>query len=249
MESATASIESSEPTPPIPDDAPEFWNVTDVDTENVRKDRKLIAFTFDDAPDKSLEQIVALFLKQTALHPETPATATLFCNGGKIWAGSETALHAAVTAGFEIGNHSQNHLRLTDLSQSRIRQEIDATDKLLSLYDKKSRHLFRAPYGACNEKVRAAVDVPIIDWFVDTLDWTGVSADVIYDTVWENKGSGVIVLMHDGYDNTLQALKRLLPDLHEAGYQAVSVSQMAKAHDCPLRIGGVYTRARKKAAR
>jgi peptidoglycan/xylan/chitin deacetylase (PgdA/CDA1 family) len=249
VESATASVEKSESPPPILDDASDFWSVADVDTSGVQKDRKLIAFTFDDAPDKNLEQIVALFLRQTALHPETPATATLFCNGGKIRTERETALHAAVTAGFELGNHSQNHLRLTDLSPKDIRQEIDQTDKRLSLYDGKQRHLFRAPYGACNENVRAAVDVPIIDWFVDTLDWTGVSANKIYDTVWENKGSGVIVLMHDGYDNTLQALKRLLPDLHEAGYQAVSVSQMAKAHDCPLRIGGVYTRARKKAAR
>ena len=57
------------------------------------------------------------------------------------------------------------------------------------------------------------------------------SAEEIYDTVWENKCSGAIVLMHDGYNNTLQALKRLLPDLYDAGYQAVTVSQMAKAQN------------------
>ena len=36
------------------------------------------------------------------------------------------------------------------------------------------------------------------------------------------------------------------PDLYEAGYQAVSVSQMAKAHGCKLKVGCVYTRARKQ---
>jgi peptidoglycan/xylan/chitin deacetylase (PgdA/CDA1 family) len=112
--------------------------------------------------------------------------------------------------------------------------------------DGKTRHLFRAPFGRIDERVKQIVQTPIIDWTIDTLDWTGVSAQEIYDVVWTNKYAGAIVLMHDGYENTVDALKLLLPDLYTAGYQVVSVSAMSKAHACPLRRGGVYIRARKR---
>ncbi|MBQ8406240.1 MAG: hypothetical protein IJX09_06275 [Clostridia bacterium] len=52
--------------------------------------------------------------------------------------------------------------------------------------------------------------------------------------------------MHDGYKHTVDALKRLLPDLKADGYQVVSVSQLAKAHGCTLRRGSTYIRARKQ---
>ena len=64
--------------------------------------------------------------------------------------------------------------------------------------------------------------------------------------VLEKKFSGAIVLMHDGYPATVEALKRLLPDLKKDGYQVVSVSAMAKAHGCTLRNGKEYIRARKQ---
>lgn len=223
-----------------------IWNASNVDVSRVDKRRKLIAFTFDDAPSGTLEDLIAVFLGYNATHPDAPAFATIFCNGCRIHRPIDSALHTAVTAGFELGNHTQNHKRLTTLSPDKLREEIDKTDERLFRYDGERRHLFRAPYGELNAEVCKAVGAPIIDWFVDTLDWTGISADSIYDTVWERKSSGTIVLMHDGYENTLRALKRLLPDLYEAGYQAVTVSQMAKVHQCPLKIGSVYTRARKK---
>ena len=86
---------------------------------------------------------------------------------------------------------------------------------------------------------------PIIDWSIDTLDWTGVSETEICKEVLSKKYAGAIILMHDGYPHTRYALKQFLLDLKRENYQAVSVSAMAKAHECPLRRGGVYIRARK----
>ena len=94
--------------------------------------------------------------------------------------------------------------------------------------------------------MKALVETPIIDWTIDTLDWTNASEDEIYERVWNNRFSGGIVLMHDGYPHTVYALKRLLPDLKADGYQVLSVSAMAKAHDCVLKKGKVYIRARKQ---
>ncbi len=222
------------------------WNTQETDISYIAPTRKLISFTFDDTPKTSLENILAVFASFNETHPKCKATATVFCNGNFINNTSFHTLQTAITLGFELGNHSYSHFDLTTLSAEQLRAEIDDTDQLLARIDGKDKHLFRPPYGRISEQVKNAVSVPVIDWTIDTLDWTGVSADEIYQTVFNQKFSGAIVLMHDGYPHTVDALKRLLPDLERDGYQVVSVSAMSKAHDCPLKSGSVYIRARKK---
>ena len=224
----------------------DVWDTSDVDISHIDKGRKLIAFTFDDAPSKCTESIFAVFAAFNEFHPAYSASATLFVNGLRAIPSSLPLLHAAYALGFELGNHTQQHLDLTKLSQERIVQEIDETDAILSRIDGKERHLLRAPYGAINELVRAQSFTPIIDWTIDTRDWTGVSPEKIYQAVFENRFSGAIVLMHDGYENTVEALKLLLPALMQDNYQVVGVSQLAKAHNCVLKNGSVYIRARKQ---
>ncbi len=216
-----------------------------MDVSYINPNKKLLAFTFDDAPKRTLENVLAVFASYNQSSPTCKATATLFCNGVHINNASKQLLSAACALGFELGNHSYSHPDLTKLSPFDLQWETDATDALLYQIDGKNRHLFRAPFGRINEHVRSYAHTPIIDWTIDTLDWTGVTQEEIYETVWTQKFSGGIVLMHDGYPSTVEALKRLLPDLRDAGYQVVSVSAMAKSHECPLRRGSVYIRARK----
>lgn len=224
----------------------DYWGMESVDISQVQPQRKLLALTFDDAPASTLEEIVAVFLSYNQAHPDAPANATLFCNGARISPATSSALSAATAVGFELGNHTQHHYDLSTLTEEELEDEIERTDRLLYPFDKRHLHLLRAPYGRISDAVRMIAKTPIIDWFIDTNDWTGVSEEEIYDVVWKNKSDGAIVLMHDGYPNTVDALKRLLPDLYKAGYQAVGVSQMAKAHGCKLKVGCVYTRARKQ---
>jgi len=223
-----------------------LWDVSDVDVSYVDKSRKLIAFTFDDSPSKTLENILATFASFNESNPDCKASATVFYNGAHIDETSLHLLHTSRILGFELGNHTHMHLDLTTLTESEVRTQIDRTDEILSSIDGKSRHLLRAPFGRINEEIKANAETPIIDWTIDTLDWTGASADDVYNRVWEGRFSGAIVLMHDGYPHTVNALKRLLPDLKADGYQVLSVSAMAKAHDCVLKKGKVYIRARKQ---
>lgn len=222
------------------------WDLSDVDISHIDKNRKLIAFTFDDAPAKTIENICAVFASFNESSPDCKATATFFCNGCLMDEQSTHLLHTAHIMGFELGNHTHSHLDLTKLSERKLRSEIDSTDELLSQIDGRSRHLLRAPFGNLNEFVRSCASAPLINWTIDTLDWTGISAERIYNSVWNERFSGAIVLMHDGYPATVDALKRLLPDLKEDGYQVVSVSALAKAHNCVLKHGSVYIRARKQ---
>ena len=225
---------------------PFIWNNQDEDISYIDPARKLISFTFDDTPSKMLENILAVFAAYNEQNPDCKATADLFVNSTLVDASSVHLLHLAYSSGFELGNHTHSHFDLTTLTEEELRREIDLTDQVLSQIDGKPRHLLRAPFGRTNELFKTVAESPIIDWSIDTLDWTDASADEIYQRVMSEKFSGAIVLMHDGYQETVEALKRLLPDLKTEGYQIVNVSTMAKAHDCPLKNGSIYIRARKK---
>lgn len=224
------------------------WDLSDTDISAVDTSRKLIAFTFDDAPAHTLENIFAVFAAYNEANPDCKASATIFFNGILFNSQTPHLLATARALNFELGNHTFSHYDLTTIDEPTLREEIDKTDELLCFADGKPRHLLRAPFGKTNELVKSVSPAPLIDWTIDTLDWTGVSADTIYRTVFENRFSGAIVLMHDGYRNTVDALKRLLPDLKADGYQIVGVSQLAKAHGCTLRRGKTYIRARRQNA-
>lgn len=221
------------------------WDLTDVDLSKIDPSRKLIAFSFDDSPSRTLENILAVYAQFNESNPDCPASATIFCNSVKFDAQTPHLLSTCLAMGMELGNHTHSHYDLTTLDEDTLRAEIDKTDKALFALDGKKRHLLRAPFGKTNDLVKEVSSTPIINWTIDTLDWSGVSEDSIYRTVYENRFSGAIVLMHDGYKHTINALKRLLNDLKTDGYQVVSISQLAKAHGCTLRNGSTYIRARK----
>lgn len=222
------------------------WDVSDVDTSLIDPSRKLIAFTFDDSPAQTMENLLAVFAFFNEQNPNCPATATFFCNGIRIRENTLPLLQTAYAMGMELGNHTQAHLDLTALTNEQILSEIEQTDQLLARADGKSVHLLRPPYGNSNEQVKKSSKTPVINWTIDTLDWCSGNADDIYERVWQGRFSGAIVLMHSGYPHTVSAVKRLLPDLKADGYQVVSVSAMAKAHHCELKTGSVYIRIRKQ---
>ncbi len=223
-----------------------YWNTEEVDVSEIDDRRKLISFTFDDAPARTLENILAVFAAYNEENPDCKATATLFINGGRADEQSVHLLHAATALGFELGNHTHRHADLTTLSKAELLREIERTDALLEKVDGRKLHLVRAPFGRTNELVKAISPTPLVDWTIDTLDWTGVSAEEIFNRIWAERFSGAIALMHDGYGETVEALKTLLPALKKDGYQVVGVSQMCKLHGCRLQKGKVYIRARRQ---
>ena len=223
-----------------------YWDTENVDISEIDGNRKLIAFTFDDSPARTLESILTVFAAYNEENEDCKASATVFFNGSFFKEDSPHLLYSALALGFELGNHTHSHYDLTTLNKETLTIEIEKTDKLLQKIDGQPYHLLRTPFGKVNDKVKSCTKTPIIDWTIDTLDWTGASEQAIYDSVFNNSFSGAIVLMHDGYEGTVSALKRLLPDLKNAGYQVVSVSKMIKAHNCKFRNGGVYIRARKQ---
>ena len=99
----------------------------------------------------------------------------------------------------------------------------------------------RPPYGAINDTVKANVGMPMILWSIDTLDWKTRNAQSTINNVMTKVKDGDIILMHDIHTETVDAALTLIPKLEEAGYQLVTVSEMAQAKGVTLENGKAYS--------
>ena len=66
-------------------------------------------------------------------------------------------------------------------------------------------------------------------WTIDTEDWNSRDANAVYDSVIGKVKDGDIILMHEIYDSTADALDRIIPQLLEEGYQLVTCSELVQA--------------------
>ena len=101
--------------------------------------------------------------------------------------------------------------------------------------------LLRLPGGNHNSTVVANAGMPMIQWNVDTLDWKTRNADKTVAAVLNHVKDGDIILMHELYGATGDAVARIVPELHKRGFQMVTVSQMAAAKGRSLEAGKLYS--------
>ncbi len=72
----------------------------------------------------------------------------------------------------------------------------------------------------------------IFVWYVDSLDWKGISADEITRRVTSKVQPGSIVLFHNAAENTPAALPGILEYLIGQGYSVVPISQIIVKGEC-----------------
>ena len=77
-------------------------------------------------------------------------------------------------------------------------------------------------------------------WNFDTQDWTKPDAYEMAQKVITNVEGGDIVLMHDIHANTISSLKTMIPGLREAGFQMVTLSELAAARGFDMEAGVTY---------
>ena len=236
---------SADTNPPSSDtggEAVDLWNVDDVDISHVGNNR-LIAFTFDDGPTDKTNALLDVFESFNTQNPDFIAHATLFTIGSKITSDNSAVLSRAAKMNFELGNHTFTHTDLTTLSNEKIVEELKKTDDALKAFDGKSIHLVRPAGGHADARVLSLYKTTFINWTatLDTSDWQdNTTENDIYNKISSNLLDGGIVLMHQGYDKSIKAVKRLLPDLKAQGYQVVSVSELIKYYQVKAETGTLY---------
>ena len=200
-------------------------------------DKKAIALTFDDGPSKQTRKILATLA-------EYDGRATFFTVGERLDNYSET-LQMIYDSGCQIGMHTYDHANLRKLSKSEILDEINKTNDLIYKYTGEYSHLVRPPYGAVNDTVKATVEQPMINWSIDTRDWESRDANSVYNEIMNNVEDGDIILMHDLYASTAEAVSMAVPDLVAQGYQLCTIDELFKLKGIELTAGKVYLSAKK----
>lgn len=198
----------------------------------IDKDKKMIALTFDDGPNYNTNKVLDTLNKYNV-------PATFFVLGSKI-RGNEYILEKMKKSGMEIGSHTYSHLLLTKYKEDKIKKEIDDTSNLIFNAIGERPKLLRPSYGSFNKKIKKVSNMPIIIWNVDTLDWKYHNSKKITSRVINKVKDGDIVLMHDIYSATANALDSIIPLLTDMGYTFVTVSDLFYYKEITLEKGKVY---------
>jgi len=201
--------------------------------ENIDVNAPMVALTFDDGPNPDYTNRILQVLEDNYSH------ATFFVVGTNAEKYQET-LRAITSSGNEIGNHTYSHANLTDIDSEDVEEEIDKVNRAVKKATGEIATVIRPPYGAYNDEVLKQLEQPVILWDLDTEDWDSRNAQVIVDNIITNIEDGDIILMHDIYESTAEAVELLVPRLKEMGYQVVSVSEMAEYRGKELELHKAY---------
>lgn len=195
--------------------------------------RPMIALTFDDGPYAPVGNRIMDVMNQYG------GKCTFFMVGNRV--PSYTAeVQRMVNEGFEVANHTQDHKYLNQLGADGIRAQVEACNNTIQAVTGVRPTLMRLPGGNKNSTVLANVNMPIILWNVDTKDWKNRNAQSVINAVMGKVKDGDIVLMHELYTSTAEAVEALVPALTAQGFQLVTVSELAYYKGLPLNPGQIY---------
>lgn len=190
----------------------------------VQTDQKKVALSFDAAWGNEDTKKILEVLKNRNVH------VTFFMTGG--WVKSyPDDVKAILAAGHDLGNHSENHKNMSQLSTAEQEQELLSVHEKVKELTGYEMFLFRPPYGDYDNSVVLTAKkcgyYPV-QWDVDSLDWKDYGVDSILDKVLNNShlGNGSIILCHNGAKYTAEALDSLIEGLQKKGFQVVPVSEL-----------------------
>lgn len=187
--------------------------------ETEEPETKKIALTFDDGPHPVYTEQMLDVLKAE----QVPATFFLL---GQNIEGQEEIVKKIAEEGHLIGNHTFHHVQITGLSKEQACEEIEKTSCLIEELTGKGTEYVRPPFGTWNEGLESNLNLIPVMWTIDTLDWTTQNVDSIVNHVMKNAGENDIILMHDSYESTVQAVKRIITLLKAEGYEFVTIDEM-----------------------
>ena len=224
-----------------------------LDEMQIDPNGKMLAITFDDGPYPPITNEILDVLE--ANH----ARATFFIKGAYIDA-NQDLIKRELGLGCEIGNHTMNHDDLEKLSAAERRATVGGVnDKMQELFGYRV-HLLRPPYisygkkGDANREDIVAMakeyELAIINHTRSSHDsHDDYTAQMMIDRILAEKDElgrgldGSILLFHDKYAKTVEAMKVILPALQQQGYQLVTVSELLNCSQEGLHWGWIYSKA------
>ncbi|GII77575.1 acetylxylan esterase [Sphaerisporangium rufum] len=178
-----------------------------------------VGLTYDDGPNPNNTNNLLNTLRSNGLR------ATFF-NIGQNAQNNQSLVRAQQDAGMWIGNHSYTHPYLTQLSSSQVQSELQRTQQAIQQATGTAPKLYRPPYGSTNGTVKSIAQqlgLTEIIWDVDSQDWNGASTAQIVQAAGRLQ-NGQIILMHDQYSTTVQAIPQIAANLRSRNMCAGMIS-------------------------
>lgn len=145
-------------------------------------------------------------------------------------------------ADHEIGTHSDTHPHVNNLSYEENIKEIENSNDKIEKITGTRTNLYRTPYGEYNQTViKAAQDKGYytIQWSLDTLDYTGLTGDEMWNRIKDKMKTGDIILMHNGTKYTADSLDKILKNIKEKNLQVVKVSELIYKENYTIDTNGM----------
>lgn len=198
----------------------------------------MVAITFDDGPDSSdvTSRILDAFAK-------SGGHATFFQLGNLV-ENYPDKVQRMVDEGHEVGNHTYDHTHMKNsVTSDDIIRANDSIERVCGVRP----YSFRCPGGESTDLIIDTCNsqgMSVYHWSLDTRDWSSRDANAVVSEIKNNVKDGDIILMHNIYSSTADAVEEILPWLTEQGYQLVTVSQLiqAKTGEPPI-PGTTYKRS------
>lgn len=178
-----------------------------------------IALTFDDGPNARYTPILLEGLKKRNIQ------ASFFLIGENI-EGNEDILLQMRRDGHLIGNHTWDHVQLDKIPAEKARLEIEKTNNRIYEASGIYPSYIRPPFGAWIKNLELSVTMFPVFWDVDTLDWKSQNVDSILSVAEKQIHDGSIILMHDGYQTSVDAALKIADLFAEKGYVFVTADQL-----------------------
>lgn len=187
--------------------------------EEEKTEKKRIALTFDDGPHPIYTPQMLELLK------EEQVPATFFLLGENVELYGDVVKEIA-KEGHLIGNHTYHHVQITSLPLDEACREIQETSDLIEELTGNGTEYVRPPFGTWNRELEEQLNLIPVMWSIDTKDWTTQNVDWIVQEAVKHAEDHDIILMHDSYQSTVDAVRRVIEQLEAEGFEFVTVDEI-----------------------
>lgn len=139
-----------------------------------------------------------------------------------------------VDEGHIVGNHTDTHPSLPDISDEQIKKELEAVEKRYEeVTGRKDMKYLRPPKGEYSERTLAVTreaGYHNIFWSMALVDWVPMPGgpQEAYQSVMGNLHNGALILLHAVSKDNTEAMDRILKDIKARGYTFKTLDDLVK---------------------
>ena len=143
--------------------------------------------------------------------------------------------------GHDIGNYSNSYINMKEISESDLKNELNATSNKIECITGKKTTMYRPPFGKFdNKSLKACEDLgyTVVNWDTDSFDWKEIGPNFVIEKVLKGVHPGSIVLFHADINNSQQYLEKLMIKLKQR-YDIVPLSKLIYSEGYEVDSNGI----------